>query len=344
MKAKNKSQYEAEARELLGSIDIERLVKNPNDLSIINKINRLIAIFTDFSHNDGVELKRLLSEFQRWGRRSTSIGTIRNRAIDMIQFIGQKIEEMDIYIIDPDEKPISSTLSNLKKIQKLIGEGLARINEKQQILQEAQEKSKLFKDDVYGRKAEKLSKRTVWSTPTRDGFVPVQENNQLTPWIELYEDYLGENTHLITEKVIEDSQPYTGRKFLRSILEKAKSEIIVVDNFLSDEILSIIEPYFLKGISFKLITRQSNNNKFKSFCVDYKVFKQQYNGNVEAKRNEKCHDRFIVIDNLIIYQFGASLAELGKTLSMANLVEDQKEKEKLLSKFFNWWNSGIDIK
>jgi len=38
------------------------------------------------------------------------------------------------------------------------------------------------------------------------------------------------------------------------------------------------------------------------------------------------------------------LAELGKTLSMANLVEDQKEKEKLLSKFFNWWNSGIDIK
>jgi hypothetical protein len=99
MKAKDKPKYVKEARGLLRSLDIEELVKNPNNLSALAKVNRLIAIFTDFSSNDGQELKGLLQEYQKWGRRSTRVGHIRNRVVDMLQFIGQKIEEMDIHII-----------------------------------------------------------------------------------------------------------------------------------------------------------------------------------------------------------------------------------------------------
>lgn len=261
----------------------------------------------------------------------------------MIQFIGQKIEEMDIYVIETDEKPLLATLGNLRKTQKLIQEGLARNEEKTQVVQEVQEKSKLFKDDIYKRKAEKLSKQTIWSKQTRDGFVATDEYEQLTPWIELLEDYLGEDKRLIRERVIEEASPYEGRKFLRSILEKAKSEVTVVDNFLSHEILLIIEPYILRGVNFRLLTRKKNNSKFGSFSTDYKVFKLQYSGRTAAKENEKCHDRFILIDNHILYHFGASLAELGYTLSMASLIEDQKEKEKLLSKFTDWWETGNEI-
>ncbi len=343
MKAQDKPKYVEEARSLLASISVDHLTSHPNDLKEIGKINRLVAIFTNFSSNDGQELRNLLYEFQKWGRRSKQTGTIRNRAIDMIQFIGQKIEEMDIYVIEPDEKPLLATLDKLRKTQKLIEEGLARSGEKTQIIQEAQEKSKLFKDDIYKRKAEKLSKQTVWSKQSYDGFVAADEYGQLTPWIELLEDYLGEDKRLIRERIIEDATQYEGRKFLRSILEKAYSEVIVVDNFLSHEILSVIEPYVLRGINFKLLTRRANNNKFRSFTADYKTFKPQYENKIAAKENEKCHDRFVVIDNHIIYHFGASLAELGNTLSLANLIEDQKEKETLLSKFTNWWSTGNDI-
>lgn len=343
MKAEDKPKYVEEARQLLTSINIDNLISNPNDLEEIGKINRLVAIFTNFSSNDGKELKRLFQEFQETGRRSTSSGTIKNRAVDVIQFIGQKIEEMDIYVIEPNEKPLLDTLDKLRKTQKLIQEGLARNDEKTQIIQEAQEKSKLFKDDIHKRKAEKLSKQTVWSKQTHDGFVIADEYGQLTPWIELLEDYLGEDKRLIREKVVEEATPYEGRKFLRSVLEKANNEVIVVDNFLSHEILSIIEPYVLKGVDFKLLTRKANNNKFRSFTVDYKVFKPQYQNKISAKENKKCHDRFVVIDNHIIYHFGASLAELGNTLSVANLIEDQKEKEKLLSKFTGWWDTGNEI-
>ena len=94
MKAQEKPLYVQEARGLLDSIDINTLVENPNSLQEINKINRLIGIFTNFSYNDGQDLKNLLHEFQRSGRRSTHKGTIRNRIIDMIQFIGQKIAEL----------------------------------------------------------------------------------------------------------------------------------------------------------------------------------------------------------------------------------------------------------
>lgn len=343
MKAEDKPKYVQEARQLLASIDLDYFISNSDDLEEIGKINRLVAIFTNFSSNDGQELKRLFQEFQMCARRSTSSGTIKNRAVDVMQFIGQKIEEMDIYVIEPDEKPLLDTLDKLRKTQKLIEEGLARSDEKTQILQEAQEKSKLFKDDIYKRKAEKLSRQTVWSKQSRDGFVAADEYGQLTPWIELLGDYLGEDKRLIKERVIEDATPYEGRKFLRSVLEKANSEVIVVDNFLSHEILSVIEPYVLKGISFKLLTRQANNNKFRSFTADYKVFKPQYQDKIAAKKNEKCHDRFVVVDNHIIYHFGSSLAELGNTLSLASLIENQTEKDKLLSKFTDWWDTGEDV-
>lgn len=343
MKAIDKPQYVKEARKLLSELSVDELTNDANNLALLSKINRLVAIFTNFSSNDGKKLTELLQELQKWYRRSTSKGTIKNRAVDVLQFISQKIEEMDIYVIEPDEKLLFSTLNDLKDKQKLIREGLAYNEEKKKAIQEAIDKSKLFKDDLYKRKAEKLSKQTIWSKQTPDGFVANDEYAQLTPWIELIEDYLGEDKRLISEKVIEDMTPYEGRKFLRSILEKAKNNIDVVDNFLSHEALFVIEPYVLKGITFKLLTRQLNNNKFRSFATDFKTFKKQYVGQVEAKDNSKCHDRFVIIDNHIVYHFGASLAELGNTLSVAHLIEEGGEKAKIMAKFTNWWSTGTSI-
>lgn len=103
MKAEDKPKFVQEARKLLASINLDYFISNSNDLVGIGKINRLIAIFTNFSFNDGQELRRLFLEFQNCARRSTSVGTIRNKVVDVLQFIGQKIEEMDIYVI---EEPI----------------------------------------------------------------------------------------------------------------------------------------------------------------------------------------------------------------------------------------------
>lgn len=115
MKAQDKPKYVDEARKLLESLSIEALVTDPNNLQEIKKVNRLIAIFINFSFNDGQELRRLFLEFQKWARSSSHKGTIRNRAIDVIQFIDQKIEEMDIYVIDePVKNSQERIIKNLK--------------------------------------------------------------------------------------------------------------------------------------------------------------------------------------------------------------------------------------
>lgn len=115
MKAEDKPKYVQESRELLDSINIDTLIDDPNSFQEIKKISRLIAIFTNFSYNDGQGLRRLLFEFQKRARRSSSVGTIRNRAMDMMQFIDQKIEEMDIYVIEePIRKKQDKIVKSLK--------------------------------------------------------------------------------------------------------------------------------------------------------------------------------------------------------------------------------------
>lgn len=119
MKAEDKPKRVAECRKLFELLSVEGLMKDPNDLSVISKINRLIAIFTNFSYNDGQELKKLFTEFQKWARRSTHTGTIKNRAVDVLQFIGQKIEEIDVYVIEEPIQEKQEKIVNSLKNEKL---------------------------------------------------------------------------------------------------------------------------------------------------------------------------------------------------------------------------------
>lgn len=102
MKSIDKPRYLKESRDLYASLDVEKLIKEPNNAEETQKINRLIAIFTNFSSNDGKALQDLFYNFRKWARASTRINHIKNRASDMMQLIGQKIEEMDIYRIEDD--------------------------------------------------------------------------------------------------------------------------------------------------------------------------------------------------------------------------------------------------
>ena len=49
----------------------------------------------------------------------------------------------------------------------------------------------------------------------------------------------------------------------------------------------------------------------KELELDIKKFNEQYK-NIEIKEFNKSHDRFLIIDNNIIYHIGASLKDLGK--------------------------------
>jgi len=193
MKAEEKPKYLADLRGIISKLDVNKLISSPDQSITDQGILRAKAIFTNFDYGTGEKLEALINEFLEVARVGKRADHIRNLANDIRNFIIKKTEEMDVYVIEPDDKSLFEVLENLKKTQKLITEGLARPEEKQQTLENAKQKAQLFQDELYKRRAEKIGKQTIWSKETRDGFVASDESSQLQPWIDLFENYLGQN-------------------------------------------------------------------------------------------------------------------------------------------------------
>ena len=135
MKAEDKPRYVKEAKELFESINIEELISSPNNLQEIKKINGIMAIFTNFSSNDGQDLKNLFSEFQKWARAGERKEHIENCASDMMQFIDQKIKDMDVYPLEPEvknevvlDKPIITATKHILPFQRLSADDFVRLS------------------------------------------------------------------------------------------------------------------------------------------------------------------------------------------------------------------------
>jgi hypothetical protein len=161
------------------------------------------------------------------------------------------------------------------------------------------------------------------------------------------EDILNNSfgTVLSNEEYFSSGQTFDAVKALREILKSAKIKIWIEDNFLHPDTISIIEPYITGGISeIKFLTRSQGNRNFKSFQVDLRRLKSQYqDSNIEARENYKCHDRYIIIDEQDIYHSGHSFHELGKRASQVNKVKEESNRNEILSDFKDWWNNGNTI-
>ena len=112
---------------------------------------------------------------------------------------------------------------------------------------------------------------------------------------------------------------YDAYSFLLKIFDKAKNELIIIDNYAGKELLDI-----LKDIDKNIVIVSSNIND-----VLKKKYLSQYK-NVTFIDNNSFHDRFIIIDRKILYTCGASLKDLGKKCFSINLIENNKYLEDIL--------------
>lgn len=114
MKAGEKNKYLAELRNLYSSMNRGKLLSDPDDPEQIWKVNRIIAILKNFSSDIGKDLESQRDEFQRWCRAGERLDHSGNLLNDMFQFIGQKIEEMDVYDIK-EYKPRARSIGILNR-------------------------------------------------------------------------------------------------------------------------------------------------------------------------------------------------------------------------------------
>ena len=103
-----------------------------------------------------------------------------------------------------------------------------------------------------------------------------------------------------------DGQIFDAYKLLADIIKSAKKSIYLVDNYIDESVLTI----FSKRKS-KIIVKIFTKTITKQMKLDVKKYNLQY-PKVDLIQLNKAHDRFLIIDQKIVYHFGASLKDLGK--------------------------------
>ena len=121
-------------------------------------------------------------------------------------------------------------------------------------------------------------------------------------------------------KIFFEGELYDAYSILLDILNKAKEEIIIIDNYAGKKLLDT-----LKDIDKKIIIVSKNIDK-----ILKNKYEMQYR-NVEFINNDSFHDRFIIIDRKILYSCGASFKDLGKKCFAISEFSDKEYLDKIIS-------------
>lgn len=135
---------------------------------------------------------------------------------------------------------------------------------------------------------------------------------------------LVKNNKLETnEGIFYDGEVYDSYTFILDLIKKAKNEIILIDNYIDDTVLTLFSK--ISDIKITIYT----NTISKQLKLDFEKYLKQYD-NITLKIFKNSHDRFIILDKKDIYHIGASLKDLGKkwfAFSKMNLDIDELMKK-----------------
>lgn len=125
------------------------------------------------------------------------------------------------------------------------------------------------------------------------------------------------------QKIFFDGQIYDAYSLIVDIIKRAKNKILIIDNYIDDSILKMLQKKN-KDVEVVVLTSQNSNIT----KLDIQKFNKQYPTLKMAVTN-KFHDRFIVIDNKELYHCGASLKDLGKKCFAISKIEDVEYVKKM---------------
>ena len=124
-----------------------------------------------------------------------------------------------------------------------------------------------------------------------------------------------------------EGELYDSYSILLDILNKAKQEIIIIDNYAGKELLDL-----LRETSKKIIIVSKNIDE-----ALMKKYISQYN-NINFINNNSFHDRFIILDKNKLYSCGASFKDLGKKCFAINEFKETFYLNEILKILNLWYN------
>ena len=125
----------------------------------------------------------------------------------------------------------------------------------------------------------------------------------------------------IKQGVFFEGQFFDAYIFISDILKQAKKSIVLIDNYIDEKTLLHLASKTNKDLNINIITKSLT----KELKLIIEKFNKQYK-NLKVFEYSKSHDRFLIIDEKIIYHIGASLKDLGnKWFAFSKLEDDNLE-------------------
>jgi len=121
-----------------------------------------------------------------------------------------------------------------------------------------------------------------------------------------------------------DGQVFDAYKFVSDLIRTANKSIILIDNYIDDSVLTLLSKRKVK-VQVTILTKEIS----RQLSLDLVKYNSQYPP-IEVKEFTQSHDRFLIIDSTQVYNFGASLKDVGKKWFAFSKFD--KEAFKLLDK------------
>lgn len=169
----------------------------------------------------------------------------------------------------------------------------------------------------------------IWATQVLKeylyrGYAIYQRMNQV-------ENQVAKLTHQVQEMVqtalppkqgiFFDGQIFDAYQFVSDLIRSAKKSIVLIDNYADDSVLTQLTKR-ADGVTATVCVSRLTN----AFRLDIERHNMQYPP-VRLQVLSCVHDRFLLLDDSVLYTFGASFKDLGKKLFCFTLIESTEMVE-----------------
>jgi hypothetical protein len=118
-------------------------------------------------------------------------------------------------------------------------------------------------------------------------------------------DALEDKTIKPKQGIFYDGQMFDAYSFVSDLIRSAETKIILIDNYVDDSVLTLFSKN--QDVEVTIYTKSIS----KQLNLDLKKYNSQYK-QIEIKKFDSSHDRFLILDDKEVYHIGASLKDLGK--------------------------------
>lgn len=125
-------------------------------------------------------------------------------------------------------------------------------------------------------------------------------------------DFFVQTKEPPVQGVFYDGQLWDARSFVERLVASAKKSLLLIDNWATAATLDLLAKK-RRGVKATIITSEHRKKDVPHRQIsddDIASFNAQY-GNLSVRYSETFHDRFLIIDDKVLYLIGASLKDLG---------------------------------